>query len=97
MLKIIDFLTKSEYDFRIGWLSKGEYAKIYFSQSRVVLNLTLMISDAIIHEFFHYEYPHKSEAEVEKLTRNKIKRMKVDELKEIANVFILLTRKVRYD
>ncbi len=84
MKEIMYFIDHREYEISIGWLNKETTGQIDHEKHQICINLYLLVADTLIHEYMHYKYPELNEKEIIKKTSNKIKKLRVSEIIEIA-------------
>lgn len=76
-----DFLESKKYDIRLRWIDKRTEADITIENRMIRMNLELILTNIITHEFLHDQYPKLSEAKISNKTLKYIRRMKVAEIK----------------
>jgi len=84
--RVIDFLESGEFKVKFKWINKNTHGEIDYSKKVITINLSLFITDTIIHEFLHNELSGIKNEEKVVLARTKrvMKRLPVHQIKWIA-------------
>lgn len=87
-MKLLDFLHSRDYDLRQRWIDKKTEAEINYLNQDIRINLDLVLTQIIAHEFLHDQYPWLSENQIIKKTYRYIDKMKVSEIKMIGRLVL---------
>lgn len=91
----LDILRQRKCQLIFEWLGKyqyGEFEKLTdeTESSTISINIWLHTVETFIHECLHYLHPRwRSEERIEKEVRRIIKRMTVDEIKELGDAILI--------
>lgn len=94
-MRPLEILRQRKCQLIFEWLGKyqyGEFEKFTdeTEQSTIAINIWLHIVETFIHECLHYLHPRwTSEQRIEKEVGRMIKRMTVDEIKELGDMILI--------
>jgi|TARA_Y100000031_G_C8083319_1_gene320701 hypothetical protein len=84
MQEILEFINSGEYRIEADWISKNTFAHIVPLENLIVLNITLLVAEAFVHEYMHDKYPYLSEKAIIKKTTRMMNRMTVPQIHTVA-------------
>jgi len=82
-MKLIDFIKSRDYDILPRWIDKDTLAEIDYLNMVIRINLELILTQIVAHEFLHDCYPDLAEGKILKKTIRYLNRMKVPEIKAV--------------
>ena len=82
-MKLLKWLEDRTYDLRLRWIDKTTAAEIDYTNGIVRINLQLVLTELIAHEFLHDCFPCLSERKILRKTVKYLNRMKVSEIKAV--------------
>jgi hypothetical protein len=87
-MNIQEFIESGEYKIRFGWLNKSTYGIIDREKEEIILNVVLLTTEVMVHEYLHWKTQSDDEKFIEKKTDQTVKRMTVQELHELFQLVI---------
>jgi len=93
MQEIIEQIKEQKYFIINKWINKNTVAEINEEQEVIILNASLLVVEAIVHEFMHSKYPSLSENAIIAKTTKKINRSSIAEIQEMVDIIGTLIRR----
>lgn len=89
--ELMKFIKSDEYEIWLGWINKNDYARLNPFKKLILLNIYLLITQSITHEYLHHKldlYEKKHEPKINRKENLFVDRMTVKEIKKIAKYIL---------
>jgi len=95
--ELIKFFKSKKYKIVFKWIDKKTLGTVDYKNGIIYLNIYLLLTSLFIHEFLHCKHPYfgkipswgkKGEEITDLKTERLVNRMKIDEIKKMANYLL---------